>query len=102
MPPVASTPEGSNPQGDEMVFGQEQIGVADVVGLIRSFQKMSEALIIFLDIDEARVPTPPEGPLHFSVGTGSIHCKLKKVKFPKFFGARNDVVIEAWLDNMAL
>jgi hypothetical protein len=47
MPPVASMPEGSNPQGDEQVLGQEQIAVGDVVGMMRSFQRMSEALITF-------------------------------------------------------
>jgi hypothetical protein len=45
MPPVASTPEGSNPQGGEQVLGQEKIAVGDVVGMMRSFQRMSEALI---------------------------------------------------------
>jgi hypothetical protein len=34
---------------------------------------MSEALISHLDQDEARVPTPPEGPPRTPVGTGSIH-----------------------------
>jgi hypothetical protein len=58
MPPVASMPEGSNPQGDEQVVGQEQIAVGDVVGLMRSFQCMSEALISRLDRDEARASTP--------------------------------------------
>jgi hypothetical protein len=62
MPPVASMPEGSNPQGDEQVLGQEQIAVGDVVGMMRSFQRMSEALISRLDRDEARVPTPTEVP----------------------------------------
>jgi hypothetical protein len=37
MPPITSTPEGSNTQGDEQVVGQEQIMVGDVVGLMRSF-----------------------------------------------------------------
>jgi hypothetical protein len=37
MPPVASTPEGSNLQGDEQIIGQEQIVVGDVVGMMRSF-----------------------------------------------------------------
>jgi hypothetical protein len=41
-PPVASTPEGSNPQGGEKVLGQEQIAVVDVVGMMRYFQCMSE------------------------------------------------------------
>jgi hypothetical protein len=64
MPLVASMPEGSNPQGEEQVIGQEKIVVGDVVGLMRSFQRMSEALIIHLDRDEAREPIPPEGPQH--------------------------------------
>jgi hypothetical protein len=55
-PPVASTPEGSNPQGGEQVLGQEQIVVGDVVRMMRSFQRMSEALISRLDRDEARAP----------------------------------------------
>jgi hypothetical protein len=57
-PPVVSTPKGSNPQGDEQVVGQEKIVVGDVVGMMRSFQWMSEALINRLDRDEARVPHP--------------------------------------------
>jgi hypothetical protein len=57
---VASTPEGSNPQGGEQVLGQEQIAVGDVVGMMRSFQRMSEALISRLDRDEARAPAPAE------------------------------------------
>jgi hypothetical protein len=61
-PPVASTPEGSNPQGGEQVLGQEQIAVGDVVGMMRSFQRMSEALISRLDRDEARAPAPTEVP----------------------------------------
>jgi hypothetical protein len=36
-PPVASMHEGSNPQGDEQVVGQEHIDVGDVVGMMRSF-----------------------------------------------------------------
>ena len=36
-PPVASMPEGSNPQGGEQVLGQEHISVGDVVGMKRSF-----------------------------------------------------------------
>jgi hypothetical protein len=61
-PPVASMPEGSNPQGDEQVLGQEQIAVGDVVGMMRSFQHMSKALINRLDRDEARAPAPTEVP----------------------------------------
>jgi hypothetical protein len=61
--------------------------VGDVVGLMRSFQRMSEALISRLDRDEARVPVPPEGPQRAPAGTGSIHRELEKVKFPEFLGA---------------
>jgi hypothetical protein len=59
MPPVASMPEGYNPQGEEQVIGHEKIVVGDVVGLMRSFQRMSEALINRIDRDEARAPVPP-------------------------------------------
>jgi hypothetical protein len=76
--------------------------VGDVVGLIRSFQRMSEALINCMDRDEASVSKPPEGPSHFSVDTGSIHRELEKVKFLELFGAPDDIVIEAWLENMMM
>jgi hypothetical protein len=66
-----------------------------VVGLMRSFRQMSEALIIHLDRDDARELTPPEGGPRASVGTSSIHCELEKVKFLEFFGAPDDTAIEA-------
>jgi hypothetical protein len=102
MPPVASMPEGSNPQGGEQVLGQEQIAVADVMGMMRSFQRMSEALISRLDRDEARAPTPAEVPPRAPAVTGSIHRELEKVKFPEFFGAPDGAAAEAWLENMAM
>jgi hypothetical protein len=40
MPPVAPMPEGSNPQGEEQVIGHEKIVVRDVVGLMRSCQRI--------------------------------------------------------------
>jgi hypothetical protein len=40
-PPVASTLEGSNTQGEDKVIGEEHIFVGDVVGLMTSFQRMS-------------------------------------------------------------
>jgi hypothetical protein len=73
-----------------------------VVGMMRSFQCMSEALISRLDRDEARAPTPPEVPPRALVGTGSIHCELEKVKFFEFFGAPDGAATEAWLENMAM
>jgi hypothetical protein len=76
--------------------------VGDVVGLMRSFQRVSEALINQLDRDEARVPVPNEGSQHASVGNGSIHRELKKVKFPEFIGAMDGSSVEAWLENMAM
>jgi hypothetical protein len=48
-PPIVSMPEGSNPQGDEQITEQEKVVVGDVVGMMRSFQRMSEALINCLD-----------------------------------------------------
>jgi hypothetical protein len=73
MPPITSTPKGSKPLEDEQVVEEEQIDVGDVVGLMRSFQQMFEALISRLDRDKARAPVPPEGPLRASVGNDSIH-----------------------------
>jgi hypothetical protein len=69
---------------------------------MRSFQRMSEALIIRLDRDEARASAPAKVPLRAPVGTGSIHRELKKVKFPEFFGAPNGAATEAWLENMEM
>ena len=94
-PPVASTPEGSNPQGGEQVLRQEQIAVGDVIGMMRSFQCMFEALIIRLDRDEARAPAPAEVPPRTPTVTGSIHCELEKVKFSKFFVASDGATVEA-------
>jgi hypothetical protein len=102
MPPAASTPEGSNPQGGEQVLGQDQIAVVDVVGMMRSFQRMSEALISRLDRDEARAPAPAKVLPRAPAVTGSIHLELKKVKFLEFFGAPNGTAAEAWLENMAM
>jgi hypothetical protein len=102
MPPVASTPEGSKPQGDEQVLGQEQIAVDDVVGMMRSFQCMSEALISCLDRDEARALAPVEVLSRAPAVTGRIHRELEKVKFLEFFGASDGTAAEAWLENMAM
>ena len=63
---------------------------------------MSEVLISRLDRDEARAPTPAEVPPRAPAVTGSIHRKLEKVKFPKFFGAPDGTAAEAWLENMAM
>jgi hypothetical protein len=60
MPPVTPAPEGSNPQGEEQVIECDQIVVGEVVGLTRSFQRMSEALINQLVRDEARATIPIE------------------------------------------
>jgi hypothetical protein len=76
--------------------------VGDVVGMMRYFQSMSKALISRLDRDEVRAPTPPEGPPRAPVGTSSIHRELEKVKFLEFFGALDDAIIEAWLENMVM
>jgi hypothetical protein len=76
--------------------------VGDVVGLTICFQCMSEALITRLNRDEDKVSAPPEGQPHALVGTGSIHCEFKKVKFPEFFGVSDGATIEAWLANMTM
>jgi hypothetical protein len=60
-PPIASMPERSNPQEEEKNVEQEKIVVGDVVSMMRSFQRMSEALINHLDRDEGRASVPNEG-----------------------------------------
>jgi hypothetical protein len=94
-PPVASTPEGSQPQGGERVLEQELIAVDIVIGMMRSFLCMSEALISRWDRDEARAPAPAEVPPRAPAITGIIHYELEKVKFPEFFGAPDDAAAEA-------
>jgi hypothetical protein len=81
MPLIVSMPEGSNPQGEEQITEQEQVVVGDVVGMMRSFQRMSEALINRLDRDEGRVSVPNEGSQCAPAGSVSIHRELEKVKF---------------------
>jgi hypothetical protein len=76
--------------------------VGNVVGLMRSFQQMFEALINHLDRYEARVPKPLEGPPHALINTFSIHQELEKVQFLEFFGALDDAAAEAWLENMEM
>ena len=73
-----------------------------MVGMMRYFQRMSEALISRLDRDEARVLAPVEVLSRPPVVTGRIHHELEKVKFLEFFGASNDATIEAWLENMEM
>ena len=80
-PPVASMPEGYNPQGDEKVVEQEKIVVGDVVRMMRSFQLMFEALMNHFDRDEARALTPTEVPPRALVSTSGVHRELEKVKF---------------------
>ena len=63
---------------------------------------MSEVLNNILDRDEARASAPAEVPSRAPAVTGSIHRELKKVKFPKFFGAPDGAATKAWLENMAM
>jgi hypothetical protein len=72
------------------------------MGMMRSFQCMSEVLISRLDRDEARALTPVEVPPRTPAITGSIHRELEKVKFPEFFGAPDGAAIEALLENMVM
>jgi hypothetical protein len=73
-----------------------------VVVMMRSFQRMSEALISRMDREEARALTPVEVLPRTPAITGSLHCELEKVKFPEFFGSPDGAAAEAWLENMAM
>jgi hypothetical protein len=79
---------------------QEQVVVGDVVGMMRSFHRISKALINHLDQDEGRAYVPNEGSQHTPVGNSSIHKELTKVKFPELCGSMDDLTTEAWLGNM--
>jgi hypothetical protein len=94
-PPVASTPEGSQPQGGERVLDQEHIAVGIVIGMMRPFQRLSKALISRWDRDEARASAPPEVLLRTPTVAGNFHRELEKVKFPEFLGASDDAAAEA-------
>jgi hypothetical protein len=76
--------------------------VGDVMGMMRSFQRMSEALINHLDRDEGRESVPNEGSQCPPVVSGSVHRELEKVKFPEFLGSTDGLAVEAWLENMAM
>jgi hypothetical protein len=101
-PLIASTPKRYNPQEDEKNVEQEKIVVGDVVSMMRSFQRMSEALINCLDRDEGRASIPNEGSQHNPTGSSSIHRELEKVKFIELWGAMYGLAAEAWLENMAM
>jgi hypothetical protein len=55
--------------------------VGDVVGMMRSFQRMLEDLISRLDQDEGRTFVPNEGSQHPRVVSNSVLRELEKVKF---------------------
>jgi hypothetical protein len=73
-----------------------------MVEMMRSFQRMSEALISRLDRDEARASTLAEVPPRTPAVTGGIHHELEKVKFLEFFGAPDGATADAWLENMVM
>ena len=72
-PPIVSTPEQYNPQGDEKITELEKVVVGDVVGMMRSFQRMSKALINHQDQDEGRASVPNAGSQNYPTGSSSIH-----------------------------
>jgi hypothetical protein len=76
--------------------------VGDVMGMMRSFQRMSEAVINHLDHDEGRGYVPNEGSQCPPIVSGSVHRELKKVKFLKLWGSTDGLAIEAWLENMEM
>jgi hypothetical protein len=76
--------------------------VGDVVGMMRSFQRMSEAFINLLDRYEGKASVPNGGSQCFPAGSSSIQRELEKVKFPDFIGATDGSATEAWLENIVM
>ena len=101
-PPITYTSERSNPQEEEPNVEQENIVVGDVVSMMRSFQRMSKALINHLDRDEGRAYVTNEGSQRAPNSSSSIHRELEKVKFLEFSGDPDDLATEAWLENMVM
>jgi hypothetical protein len=83
-PPIVSKPEGSNPYGYEETIDEEKFVVGDVVGMMRSFQRISKGLIDYLDQVEARAFVPNEGSEHASTGSSNLHRELNKVNFLEY------------------
>jgi hypothetical protein len=101
-PPSTSTPKGFAPLVEGQDNEQEKFTMGDVMGMMRYFQRMYEALINRLDRDEGRKSMPNEGSQHPPVVSGSVHRELKKVKFSEFMGSTDGLAAEAWLENMAM
>jgi hypothetical protein len=95
-PPIVPMLEGSNPQGDEKNTEPEQVVVGDVVGLMRSFQRMSEALINHLDRDEGRAFVPNEGSQCAPSGSGSIHKRTREGEVSRVHGCHG------WLSHRGM
>jgi hypothetical protein len=72
------------------------------MGMMRYFQRMSEALINHLDHDEGKGSASIEGSQLSPVVSVSIHRELVKVKFLEFYGSTDGLVAKAWLENMAM
>jgi hypothetical protein len=88
--PIVSTLEGSNPQGDEQITEQEQVVVTDVVGMMKSFQRMLETLINHLGTDEGIASVPNEGSQCEPIGSSSIHV------------GREGIIILCWQQSCCL
>jgi hypothetical protein len=101
-PPSTSTPEGSTPRGEGKTTEQDKVAVGNVMGMMRYFHRMSEALINHLYDDEGREYVPNEGSQRPFVVSRSVHREHEKVKFPKFMGFMDSLFLEYWLENMAM
>jgi hypothetical protein len=73
----------------------------DTIGMMMSFQRMSEALINHLHRDEA-THVPNKVRQRATTGRVSFRREPEKGKFPEFLGATENMANEAWLENMAM
>jgi hypothetical protein len=101
-PPSTSTPKGFAPLVEGQDNEQEKFTMGDVMGMMRYFQRMFEVMINRLDRNEGRESVSNEGSQRPPVVSGSVHRELVKVKFPEFISSTNGLVVEAWLENMAM
>jgi hypothetical protein len=76
--------------------------VGDVVGIMRSFQRMSEALINLPDQDAQKEYVPNDGSQCAPLVVVVYKENSRRRSFLELVGAMDVSVVVAWLDNMAM
>jgi len=95
-PKQPSTP--SPPPGGE----SDTISVREVRDMMRSFHRITEALLDRPGGNTSMAGTSTQGVGHDHLSEDDLHRELEKVRLPIFKGTTKGEVAEAWLENMNL